>query len=119
MIQGSTDKELGQRIKDLEQKLHQMETYENQYRYLVDSTSDSLYLVDEEGRYLFINENHLQRLNLPAEKIIGYSYMIFIPLNKAGTLPKKLNRYLLPGNQFKTNIIIRTKPNTFCEHSVR
>lgn len=112
----NTDKELGQRIKDLEQKLHQVETFWNQYRYLVDSTSDSLYLVDEEGRYLFINDNHLLRLNLPEEKIIGYSYNDFHSPQQGRDFTEKVKRVLATAqsiqdehhNLDKTEYFLRT-----------
>jgi len=41
---------------------------------LVESTSDSMYLVDENCRYLFINSQHLSRLGVPTADIIGRSY---------------------------------------------
>ena len=72
-----TREELEQKIKELEHKILQFENTENQYRYLVDSTTDSLYLVDEQCCYIFINSNHIKRLNLPIDKIIGHSYNEF------------------------------------------
>jgi PAS domain-containing protein len=72
-----TREELEHKINELEQKIIQFENTENQYRYLVDSTSDSLYLVDVQCRYIFMNSNHITRLNLPIEKIIGHSYSEF------------------------------------------
>lgn len=77
MEQCNSCKEIEQEKDELEKRLHRLENTEKQYRYLVDSTSDSLYLVDDNSHYLFINYNHLQRLNLPEEKIIGYSYSNF------------------------------------------
>ena len=41
---------------------------------LVESTSDSMYLVDENCRYLFINSQHLLRLGIPTADIIGRPY---------------------------------------------
>ncbi len=69
-----TYEELEQKIAELERNILQYENTENQYRYLVDSTTDSLYLVDEKCRYIFMNNNHIQRLKLPLENIIGHSY---------------------------------------------
>ena len=69
-----TYEELEQKIAELERNILQYENTENQYRYLVDSTTDSLYLVDEKCHYIFMNNNHIQRLKLPIEKIIGHSY---------------------------------------------
>jgi diguanylate cyclase (GGDEF)-like protein/PAS domain S-box-containing protein len=52
-------------------KLRQEEDF---YRNLVESTSDSLYLVDRNCKYLFINKPHLLRLGLTKEEVIGRSY---------------------------------------------
>ncbi|MEN6320903.1 MAG: PAS domain S-box protein [Syntrophaceae bacterium] len=46
---------------------------EEKYRSLA-STADSMYLVDRECRYLFMNERHLERLSLPSDQIIGKIY---------------------------------------------
>jgi len=43
MKSSDTQEKLEQKIQELEQKLQQLENTESQYRYLVDSTSDSLY----------------------------------------------------------------------------
>ncbi len=101
MTQSLTNSDLGQRIKDLEQKLHQVETSGSQYRYLVDSTSDFLYLVDEQGRYVFINDNHLQRLNLPAEKIVGCSYNDFHPPQESEDFAEKVRQVFTTGQSIQ------------------
>ncbi|MCF8129457.1 MAG: PAS domain S-box protein [Deltaproteobacteria bacterium] len=44
------------------------------YRSLVEFTEDSIYLVDRDGTYLFVNEKHLSRLGSPADKVIGTTY---------------------------------------------
>ena len=69
--------ELERKIAELSEKIHQQINLENQYRNLVDSTRDSLYLVDADCRYVFMNSNHAQRLNLPRSEIIGLSYRDF------------------------------------------
>ena len=43
---------------------------ENRYRSLVESTDDSIYLVDKSYRYLFMNKKHLLRLGL-----LGFQFM--------------------------------------------
>ena len=52
-----TYEELEQKVVELERNILQYENTENQYRYLVDSTTDSMYLVDEKFRYIFMNNN--------------------------------------------------------------
>jgi diguanylate cyclase (GGDEF)-like protein/PAS domain S-box-containing protein len=47
---------------------------EEKYRSLVESTEDSIYLVDRDYKYLFINKNHLKRLGLSGEAYIGHLY---------------------------------------------
>jgi PAS domain S-box-containing protein len=50
---------------------------EDAYLALVESTSDSMYLVDEYCRFLFINSQYLSRLGVSACDIIGRSYEEF------------------------------------------
>ncbi len=69
--------ELEEKIAALTAKVREQIAIENQYRNLVDSTNDSLYLVDIDGRYLFMNHNHAQRLNIPKSKTFGLSYKDF------------------------------------------
>jgi len=47
---------------------------EEKYRSLVDSTDDSIYLIDRDGKYLFINKRHLSRLGFSEEEVKGKSY---------------------------------------------
>jgi len=49
-------------------------TLEDVYRSIVESTTDSIYMVDGECRYCFINKPHLSRLGLPLEQVIGRPY---------------------------------------------
>jgi len=49
---------------------------EEKYRSLV-TTADTMYLVDETYRYLFMNERHLSRFGLPMNEIIGRPYSEF------------------------------------------
>ncbi len=50
---------------------------EEKYRSLVESTEDSIYLVDRDCRYLFINEKHLSRLGVSKDQIINRPYSEF------------------------------------------
>ena len=47
---------------------------EEKYRSLVESTEDSIYLIDRNCRYLFMNQKHLSRFGLPTDKVIGKTY---------------------------------------------
>ena len=46
---------------------------EEKYRSLA-STEDSMYLIDRDCKYLFVNERHLQRLGRSQEEVIARSY---------------------------------------------
>lgn len=50
---------------------------EERYRTLVESTDDSIYMVDEDGVYLLGNQRYLSRLGLERGKEVGRSYAEF------------------------------------------
>ncbi|MDH4230406.1 MAG: diguanylate cyclase [Nitrospirota bacterium] len=50
---------------------------EEKYSSLVESTADSIYLVDRDYRYLFINKNHLSRLGISEGGYQGKGYADF------------------------------------------
>ena len=52
---------------------------EEKYRSLTESSNDSIYLVDENGYFLFANQTYLARLGQPLEKVIGKFYGEFHP----------------------------------------
>jgi diguanylate cyclase (GGDEF)-like protein/PAS domain S-box-containing protein len=47
---------------------------EEKYRSLVESSDDSIYVVNRDYRYVFINEKHLGRLGLSGKRYVGRSY---------------------------------------------
>ena len=47
---------------------------EERYRSLVESTDDSIYLVDENCNYLFMNQKHKERLGLVSSPVKGTTY---------------------------------------------
>jgi two-component system cell cycle sensor histidine kinase/response regulator CckA len=96
-----TYEELEHEIRKLSEKIIRQSEIENQYRNLVDSTSDSLYLVDEECRYLFINSNHAQRMNLPPENIIGHSYSDFHSPQQGKDFAENIREIYTTGNSIK------------------
>ncbi|MGZ6248767.1 MAG: PAS domain-containing hybrid sensor histidine kinase/response regulator [Syntrophales bacterium] len=59
--------------KQAEEALRQSE---EKYRALA-HTVDSIYIVDVEQRYLFMNEGHLKRFGVPLEQIVGRPYSDF------------------------------------------
>lgn len=47
---------------------------EEKYRSLVESTDDSIYLIDRNYRYLFMNKHHIRRIGIADDEYIGKSY---------------------------------------------
>ena len=47
---------------------------EEKYRSLTESSKDSIYLVNENGYFLFANQTYLARLGQPLENVVGKSY---------------------------------------------
>lgn len=71
---------------------------EERYRSLVESTDDSIYLVDEDCRYLFVNEKHLKRLDLPSTWVIeGTSYSAYHSAPETGAFREKVQMVLATG----------------------
>jgi diguanylate cyclase (GGDEF)-like protein/PAS domain S-box-containing protein len=50
---------------------------EERYRSLVESTDDSIYVVDREYKYVFINKKHLTRLDFQGDRYVGKKYSDF------------------------------------------
>lgn len=67
------------------------------YRMLVESTDDSIYLVDRKYRYLFMNNKHQSRLGLPSEQVMGQSYGKFHSSEETRYFIEKVNEVLLTG----------------------
>jgi len=51
-----------------------LQASEEKYRSLVESTDDSIYLLDREGRSLFMNQKHLSRFGLTMKRVAGHKY---------------------------------------------
>lgn len=68
-------------LKTIEKKHHEVETVlrenEEKYRSMVESTDDSIYMVDKNYRYLFANRKFLSRLNVSEDRLIGKTYGAF------------------------------------------
>lgn len=52
----------------------ELQRVSEEYRALLESTDDSVYLVDREGRFLYINPRYLSRLGVSAEEAVGKFY---------------------------------------------
>jgi len=73
----------------------------NAYLSLVESTTDSLYLVDRNCRYIFLNNNHLERLGLSKEEVIGKSYSDYHPPAQSEEFAKRIEAVFTTGMSFQ------------------
>lgn len=55
----------------------ELQESEEKYRSLVESSDDSIYLVDRNYRYLFMNRRHLSRMGLSHDQYVGKSFADF------------------------------------------
>ena len=70
---------------------------ELKYRSLVESSEDSIYLVDRNCKYLFMNSKHLSRLGSQMEQIIGRKYGEFHCQEEKKELTKRVKKTLETG----------------------
>lgn len=74
---------------------------EEKYRSLVDCTSDSIYLVDADYKYLFINKQHLLRLGLSGEQYINKAYSDFHSPEETELFMQKAGKVFKSGGSFQ------------------
>jgi diguanylate cyclase (GGDEF)-like protein/PAS domain S-box-containing protein len=112
-----TKKELLKEIAALRKRIAQLEAKEarrrkteealqeseNKYRSLVESTDDSIYLVDKHYKYLYMNKKHLKRMGLTEEKSMGQPYSEFHTPEETGFFMEKIDKVLESGesNQYE------------------
>jgi PAS domain S-box-containing protein len=70
---------------------------EEKYRSLVESTDDSIYLVNRNCQYLFMNKKHLERLGLSDDDYIGQEYGNFHSTEETGDFMEKIDAVFRTG----------------------
>jgi PAS domain S-box-containing protein len=70
---------------------------EEEYRSLVESSDDSIYLVDRESTYLFMNKRHLSRLGLKRSQVIGSTYGEFHSPEETKDFAQRVEKVLMTG----------------------
>ena len=68
---------------------------------LVDSTTDSIYIVDRQCRYLFLNEVHFRRIGLPGDQILGKTYAELHPEGSTADFEKAVRTIYETGRSIK------------------
>jgi PAS domain S-box-containing protein len=70
---------------------------EGKYRSLVESSEDSIYLVDKDSTYLFMNKKHLSRLGVQSNQVIGRPYSEFHSPEETKDFAQKVEKVLKTG----------------------
>jgi PAS domain S-box-containing protein len=70
---------------------------EEKYRSLVESSEDSIYLVDKDCTYLFMNKKHLSRLGMQRSNVIGRTYGEFHSSEEAKDFAQRVKKVLKTG----------------------
>ena len=69
----------------------------NLYCNIIVSTDDSIYLVDKDYQYIFVNKKHMSRLGLLNGQLIKRSYSEFHSKNESKMFSKKVDAVFLSG----------------------
>ncbi|HAM50415.1 MAG TPA: hypothetical protein DCP92_06860 [Nitrospiraceae bacterium] len=70
-------KPFASQIKELKRSKEALHASEEKYRSIVETTDDSIYLVDRNYRYLFMNKKHMTRMGFSAGQYVGRSFSEF------------------------------------------
>jgi diguanylate cyclase (GGDEF)-like protein/PAS domain S-box-containing protein len=84
-------------------KFQENEMLGNVCHSIVESTSDSIYMVDRGYRYCFINKPHLSRLGLPVEQVIGRPYGDFHTPDQTREFSKSIEEVFATGEPIQHN----------------
>ena len=91
----------GRAFERLEMTQARLRESEERYKSLVESTEDSIYLVDREYRYLFMNRRHQQRMGLIGDIYFGKSYADFHTPAETEDFIKQVERVFLTGQSYQ------------------
>ena len=84
-------------VKDCKESEKTLQERDNLYCSLVESTDDSIYLVDKNYQYLFMNKKHLSRLGLLEEQFMKRAYSEFHSPQESKSFIKKIDNVFITG----------------------
>jgi len=73
------------------------EDSENRFLSLMESTDDSIYLIDKDYKYIFMNKKHLKRLGLSKAQIKGKTYSDFHSSIETKKFSEKISKIFATG----------------------
>jgi PAS domain S-box-containing protein len=90
-------------FQDITERKHSeaaLKSSEEKYRALVDSTEDSIYLVDEDCNYLFMNSKHRNRIGLSSSDIDRLAYAAFHTKEETASFRDMVGKVFETGSPF-------------------
>lgn len=88
---------LQKHISELDRMQQEIQRSEERYRSLVESTEDSIYLVDREYKYQFMNKVHQARMGFKNNDFVGHAYGEFHSDEGAWEFRKKVDEVFKTG----------------------
>jgi PAS domain S-box-containing protein len=88
-------------LKELERSRETLQLSEAKYRSLVEGTDDSIYLVNKNCEYLFMNTKHRLRLGFSGDEYIGRKYREFHSSEETGILEDEVRKVFETGESLQ------------------
>jgi PAS domain S-box-containing protein len=88
-------------IKELSRLHEELQRGEERYRSLVESTEDSIYLIDRDYRYLFMNKRHQSRMGLEESQFMGRPYSEFHSPEGAEEFERMIDKVIETGRSIQ------------------
>ena len=91
----------GQDITDLKNAEYELKQSEEKFRSIINSTDDSIYMVDRDYRYLFVNNNHISRLGLPEDQYMNKAFSEYHSPEETRLFIEKVDKVFNTRNSFQ------------------
>jgi len=94
-------------------KIKKNQPMDDIYRNLVEATSDSIYLVDKNCRYLYVNPKHCSRIGLQPSELVGRNYQDFHSLEETNAFAEDIGEVFQSGQSFQRQYMSRRDGGEF------
>lgn len=88
-------------ISDLKQIENSLKESEEKFRAMVETTDDSIYIVDKDCSYLYINKKHQTRLGISDDTYMGRSYGDYHTFEQTQWFMEKIERAFQSGEAYQ------------------
>ena len=88
-------------IMELKRMQEELKRSEERYRSLVESTEDSIYMVDKDYKYLFMNTKHQSRMGIKEDQCKGRPYGDFHSPEDTEEFENKIDEVFKTGNSIR------------------